>query len=54
MFWLPQRDEPFVDVRLYGKKVLTIEHQNYVVNAGQEKSGETLVEQARAQAVGVK
>ena len=36
-FWLPQRDETFVQVRLYGKKVLTIEHQNYVVNAEQNK-----------------
>jgi hypothetical protein len=30
-FWLPQRDETFVQVRLYGKKALTIAHQNYVV-----------------------
>jgi hypothetical protein len=50
-FWLAQRDETFVEVRLYGKKVLTIEHQNYVVNAAQEKEGQTAVEQARAQAV---
>jgi hypothetical protein len=25
-FWLPVRDETFVDVRLYGKKILRIEH----------------------------
>jgi outer membrane lipoprotein-sorting protein len=31
-FWLPQRDETFVQVRLYGKKVLTIDHQDYAVN----------------------
>src|SRR5579864_145774 len=31
-FWLPRRDETFVHVRLYGKKVLTIDHQNYTVN----------------------
>jgi hypothetical protein len=31
-FWLPQRDETFVQVRLYGKNVLTIDHQDYVVN----------------------
>jgi len=49
-FWLPQRDETFVQVRLYGKKVLTIEHQNYVVNAAQ-KEGQTALEQARVQAV---
>ena len=36
-FWLPERDQTFVQVRLYGKKVLTIEHQNYVVNAEQNK-----------------
>lgn len=53
-FWLPERDQTFVDVRLYGKKVLTIEHQNYVVNADQQKEGRTAVEQARALAMGVK
>jgi hypothetical protein len=31
-FWLPQRDMTFVQVRLYGKKVLTIDHQDYSVN----------------------
>jgi hypothetical protein len=31
-FWLPQRDVTFVQVRLYGKKALTIDHQDYVVN----------------------
>jgi Outer membrane lipoprotein-sorting protein len=31
-FWLPQRDMTFVDVRLYGKKVLTIDHHHYNVN----------------------
>ena len=31
-FWLPWRDETFVQVRLYGKKVLTIDHQNYTVH----------------------
>jgi hypothetical protein len=31
-FWLPRRDETFVQVRLYGKKILTIDHQNYTVN----------------------
>jgi hypothetical protein len=32
-FWLPQRDMTFVDVRLYGSKVLTIEHRDYTVNS---------------------
>ncbi|MGB2603933.1 MAG: hypothetical protein WBC78_10070 [Candidatus Sulfotelmatobacter sp.] len=31
-FWLPQRDMTFVEVRLYGKKVLTIDHHDYSVN----------------------
>jgi hypothetical protein len=31
-FWLPQRDETFVQVRLYGRKALTIDHQDYNVN----------------------
>jgi hypothetical protein len=30
-FWLPQRDTTHVQVRLYGKKVLTIDHGDYVV-----------------------
>ncbi len=34
-FWLPERDQTFVHVRLYGTKVLNIQHQNYVVNATQ-------------------
>jgi hypothetical protein len=34
-FWLPEKDQTLVQVRLYGKKLLKIEHQNYVVNAGQ-------------------
>lgn len=32
-FWLPEKDETVVQVRLYGKKVLTIDHQNYLINA---------------------
>ena len=32
-FWVPQRDMTFVDVRLYGKKVLTIDHYDYSVNS---------------------
>ena len=30
-FWLPQKDETFVHVRIYGKKVLTIDHTDYAV-----------------------
>jgi hypothetical protein len=32
-FWLPQRDVTFVQVRLYGRKALTIDHQDYSVNS---------------------
>jgi hypothetical protein len=32
-FWLPHKDETFVRVRMYGHKVLTIEHQSYTVTA---------------------
>lgn len=28
-FWLPLKDETVVDVRIYGKKVLTIDHRDY-------------------------
>jgi len=32
-FWLPQMDKTVVHVRLYGKKVLTIDHRDYMVKA---------------------
>jgi hypothetical protein len=31
-FWLPQKDVTFVQVRLYGKKALTIDHRDYSLN----------------------
>ena len=31
-FWLPRKDQTFVQVKLYGQKVLTIEHQYYDVS----------------------
>lgn len=31
-FWLPERDETSVHVRLYGSKILTIDHGDYVVH----------------------
>jgi hypothetical protein len=34
-FWLPEKDQTLVQVRLYGKKILKIDHRNYVVNASQ-------------------
>ena len=30
-FWLSQKDETFVNVRMYGQKLLIIDHQNYTV-----------------------
>jgi hypothetical protein len=42
-FWLPEKDQTLVQVRLYGKKVLTIEHANYVVNAAQNNAGQSNV-----------
>ncbi len=31
-FWLPFRDRTFVEVKLYGQKVFTVDHQQYVIN----------------------
>jgi hypothetical protein len=45
-FWLPQRDQTLVQVRLYGKKVLTIDHRDYVVNAGQSKNARAIIPEA--------
>jgi len=36
-FWLPERDETLVQVRLYGKKILKIDHRNYALNATQRR-----------------
>jgi hypothetical protein len=45
-FWLPQKDQTLVQVRLYGKKVLTIDHREYVVNAGQTKQARAIIPEA--------
>jgi hypothetical protein len=42
-FWLSQKDQTLVQVRMYGKKVLTIDHQDYVVNAGRSKDARAIV-----------
>ena len=42
-FWLPEKDQTLVQVRLYGKKILKIEHRNYVVNAGQSTNAWSIV-----------
>jgi len=31
-FWFPCRDETFVDVKIYGRRVFTVDHQQYVVD----------------------
>ena len=31
-FWLPFRDETFVEVKMYGRKVFTVDHEQYVIN----------------------
>jgi hypothetical protein len=50
-FWLPERDQTLVQVRLYGKKLLTIDHQDYVVNPAQKKEATTSTQEARARAI---
>lgn len=45
-FWLPEKDQTLVQVRLYGKKVLTIDHRDYAVNAGQSKDARAMVPEA--------
>jgi hypothetical protein len=43
-FWLPFRDETSVEVKMYGKRVFTIDHQQYLINADsplQGSSGDT-------------
>jgi hypothetical protein len=42
-FWLPEKDQTLVQVRLYGKKILQIEHWNYVVNEGQSTNARSTV-----------
>jgi outer membrane lipoprotein-sorting protein len=34
-FWLPLKDETSVHVRLYGTKILTIDHERYTINEAQ-------------------
>jgi hypothetical protein len=36
-FWFPKRDQTFVRVKLYGTKILTIDHTDYLVNGAVEK-----------------
>jgi len=43
-FWLPQKDVTFLDVRLYGKKLLTIDHHDYSVNGSASTNGSLSLE----------
>jgi hypothetical protein len=31
-FWLPLRDETYVEVKMYGRRVFTVDHEQYVIN----------------------
>jgi len=46
-FWLPLRDETQVEVRLYGKNILTIEHRDYSVTGAVRSSAGAEVPQLR-------
>jgi len=37
-FWVPCKDETFVEIRLYGKKLLTIDHRDYTINGAKSSS----------------
>ena len=32
-FWLPYRDETHVEVKIYGRRVFTVDHQQYLINS---------------------
>ena len=32
-FWLPYRDETSVDVKMYGRKTFTVDHERYIINS---------------------
>ena len=39
-FWLPYRDETSVEVKIYGRRVFTVDHQQYVINPLQAETGD--------------
>jgi hypothetical protein len=47
-FWLPEKDQTLVQVRLYGNKILKIEHRSYVVNANQNTNARSIVRETPA------
>src|SRR5882762_3947487 len=40
-FWLPYRDETSVEVKMYGRRVFTVDHQEYVINPANPLQAET-------------
>lgn len=40
-FWLPLKDETLVEVKMYGRKVFIVDHQNYVINSESPTQVET-------------
>jgi len=40
VFWFPLRDETFVDVKIYGRRVFTIDHQQYMVDPAKNLQAE--------------
>ena len=40
-FWLPLRDETSVEVKMYGRKVFTVDHQQYIINPANPVQEET-------------
>jgi hypothetical protein len=40
-FWLPWRDETSVEVKMYGRRAFTVDHQQYVINRANPLQAET-------------
>jgi hypothetical protein len=40
-FWLPWRDETSVEVKMYGRRAFTVDHQQYVINPANPLQAET-------------
>src|SRR5438309_3188871 len=40
-FWLPYRDETSVEVKIYGRRIFTVDHQQYVINPSNPLQADT-------------
>ena len=40
-FWVPLRDETYVEVKIYGRRVFTVDHQQYLINSAAPLQAET-------------